>query len=182
MLKSRIGSCAALFVLDAARKLCNLTVSPRFSSEFSASSTDLLLTAQLDSEGVSINAADVLLEAQQLLAPQDLRYAIFHIGAAQHAPGLVKSDIAKLRKKSIVQADTKNDRVFHVTFSNGVTVQVSTHYCYPYVPNSVHIDRISGVGGWGADELEMAKIETNTKCTTSLPESINYLLRVLDSK
>ena len=61
--------------------------------------THVTLTSQLDCEGMSINAADVLLEAQQLPAPQDLRYAVFHIGAAQHAPALVKNDVAELRVK-----------------------------------------------------------------------------------
>ena len=89
---------------------------------------------QIESADSHINAADVLAEAQMMAAPQDLRYAVFYIGAAQKAPVALKADVAELRKSCIVQPNAqRKDGCFDITFSNGVTIQVSSHPCYSSV-------------------------------------------------
>ena len=80
-----------------------------------------------------INSADVLNEAQQLSPPQDFRPAIFFIGAVQKSPMELKKDVDHLRKKYIVQMDTNKQGVFSITFSNGMTIEMAAHPCYPYV-------------------------------------------------
>jgi hypothetical protein len=97
-----------------------------------------LLFFQLESAEETINAADLLVDAQQLPAPQDLRYAIFYLGAAQQAPSVLRSDIVELRKKYVVQMNAKKSGVFDISFSNGVTAQMSTHPCYSYVSFNAH--------------------------------------------
>jgi hypothetical protein len=142
----------------------------------------LCVCFQLENAEEMINASDLLVDAQQLPAPQDLRYAIFYLGAAQQAPLVLKSDILELRKKYIVQMDAKKSGVFDISFSNGVTAQMSTHPCYSYVPKSVHIDSISGIGGWGRDELQNVKAEANTNSMSSVHASVNFLLQILERK
>lgn len=89
---------------------------------------------QLPGGDSHINATDVLAEAQQMPAPQDLRFAIFYVSAAQKAPAILKKDVDELRKRCIVQADqSKPSSCFHITFSNGVAIKMSTHACYPNV-------------------------------------------------
>lgn len=93
---------------------------------------------------------DVLTDAMVLPSPQDLRYAIFALGAVQTAPSLLQQHVAELRKRCIVRSNGfqpgNSTASVQVTLSNGVTASISVHACYPEVPSGVSIDSLAGIG------------------------------------
>lgn len=66
-----------------------------------------------------------------LPCPQDLRYAVFAVGAAQNAAESVKIALPELRKSCIVKV--LSPLQFELGLPNSITAIVSIHECYPEV-------------------------------------------------
>jgi hypothetical protein len=79
-----------------------------------------------------IDASEVLYESQQLPPPQDIRHAVFYIGAAQNAESRLLKDVAELKLKYIVNVDCEQ-RVVSVDINSDVKIRLKTHPCYPNV-------------------------------------------------
>lgn len=127
-LRVSIGALECVLVLDSDRKLY-----------------DMYLT-----KGAYASLQDVLTEAAVLPSPQDLRYAIFALGAVQNAPATLQQHLSELRKRCIVRSNgysaSSSAASVQVTLSNGVTACISVHACYPEVPGGVSIDSLVGIG------------------------------------
>ena len=91
-----------------------------------------------------IIASEVLFESQQLPPPQDIRYAVFYIGAAQQAESRLLKDVAELKQKYIVQVDIEQ-RIVSIDINSDITVRLKIHPCYPHVSAILAIQLFCGL-------------------------------------
>lgn len=159
-LVAEIGSFGTVLLLDGNRRLVDISLA----------------------RGTYPHIADILSESITMPSPQDVRYAMFALGAVQRSGAVLTQHVSELRRHCIVRSNffttlTKYASVL-VTLSNGVTASISVHPCYPEVPNGVSIDSLVGVGGWSMQELEDLRVTANSKCFCSLPDVVEHLVSV----
>jgi hypothetical protein len=70
-------------------------------------------------------------DSRILPGPQDLRYAVFAVGASQYSGGAVKKHLAELRKSCIVKI--LGPLRIELGLPSSVTAVISVHECYPEV-------------------------------------------------
>lgn len=83
----------------------------------------------------------ILADSRGLPAPNDLRYALFVLGALQDARPLFQSHISDFRKKCIVEV--LGMFALKMTFRTGLTISVQANLCYSFVPSGVVITEVS---------------------------------------
>lgn len=66
-----------------------------------------------------------------LPCPQDLRYAIFAVGASQDTSEIIRRELPDLRKSCIVRV--LGPLRFELGLPNSITAVISFHECYPEV-------------------------------------------------
>ena len=159
-----VGAFGAILLLDGERRL-----------------VDIALT-----RGSYAHVADILSEAIALPSPQDLRFAVFALGAVQRSAAALALHTAELRKRCIVRSAgfsaASSCASVQLTLSNGVTCSLSVHPCYPEVPGGVSIDSLVGVGGWTMQELEAMRVTANARCFSSLLDVHADLLAVTEGR
>ncbi len=151
-----IHECEAIFSLDQSNTLCDIQV---VNTKNSLSHLD-------------INS--ILQEASTLTAPQDLRYAVFALKAAQTSTTILQTHISALRKMCIVKLT--GPLSLQITLNNGLTLLVSVHECYPEIPGAVHVDSMYGIGGWSADECVVMKAISNSKCFSNVVDLVDSIM------
>ena len=151
-----IHECEAIFSLDQNNTLCDIQI---ISTKNSLSHVD-------------INS--ILQEASTLPAPQDLRYAVFSLKAAQTSTTILQTHISALRKICIVKLT--GPLSLQITLNNGLTLLVSVHECYPEIPGAVHVDSMYGIGGWSADECTVMKAISNSKCFSNIVDLVDSIM------
>jgi hypothetical protein len=163
-LEVEVGSLGATLLLDGERRLVDISIT----------------------RGSYPHVTAILSEAITQTTPQDLRYAIFALGAVQRSAAALGTHIADLRKRCIVRSHgfttTNSCASVQVTLSNGVTASLSAHACYPELPGGVSIDSLVGVGGWSMQELEAIRVTANAKCFCSLPDMMEHLITSTDGR
>lgn len=160
-IQMKIAKVEAMFCLDSSMKLCDIKI----------------LAAAGDS---SVNVAAVMRAAKVFTPPNDIRQAIFSLGAQQNAMESFKNDLSELKKRILVRQ--LSDLKAQLTLSNGVIVDLEADVCYPEVPQGVSITSAIGIGGWSSEELEIIKSEVNaTQCRT-VQDMFEALVRRLDEE
>jgi hypothetical protein len=116
----------------------------------------------------------------------------------------LKEHIQDTRRRCLVHylpEEFSSKRKVEITLQNGVTAVLRVHECYPFVslscplclsvslslsldllrqvPNGVHIQSLSGGGGWSTEELTNAKKIVNGMCPSLLPDAVDKLMEVL---
>ena len=159
-----LGALGVLLKLDADRRLVDIVIA----------------------HGSYPHTADILSDAIVLPSPQDLRYAVFALGAVQKSAAILTQHTSELRKKCIVRSNgytAKSSMAsVQITLSNGVTASFSVHACYPELPGGVSIDSLVGVGGWTMQELEVLRVTANAKCFSSLLDMMDHLVGVTNGR
>jgi len=159
-----LGALGVLLKLDADRRLVDIVIA----------------------HGSYPHTADILSDAIVLPSPQDLRYAVFALGAVQKSSAILTQHTAELRQKCIVRSNgytAKSSMAsVQITLSNGVTASFSVHACYPELPGGVSIDSLVGVGGWTMQELEVLRVTANAKCFSSLLDMMDHLVAVTNGR
>ena len=87
--------------------------------------------AQVISGKFSPDVDKLLQDCRILPSPQDLRYAVFAMGASQNSVEFVKKDLPELRKSCIVRV--LGPLRFEMGLPNSITAVISVHECYPEV-------------------------------------------------
>ena len=78
-----------------------------------------------------IDLKKLLQDSRVLPCPQDLRYAVFAVGASQNAAESVKNALPELRKACLVKV--LGPLQFELGLPNSITAIISIHECYPEV-------------------------------------------------
>jgi len=151
-----IHECEAIFSLDQSNTLCDIQI----------------ISAKNSLSHVDINS--ILQEASTLPAPQDLRYAVFSLKAAQTSTTILQTHISALRKICIIKLT--GPLSLQITLNNGLTLLLSVHECYPEIPGAVHVDSMYGVGGWSADECVVMKAISNSKCFSNIVDLVDSIM------
>lgn len=151
-----IHECEAIFSLDQNNTLCDIQI----------------INTKNSLSHVDINT--ILQEASTLPAPQDLRYAVFSLKAAQTSTAILQTHISALRKMCIVKLT--GPLSLQITLNNGLTLIVSVHECYPEIPGAVHVDSMYGIGGWSTDECTVMKAISNSKCFSNIVDLVDSIM------
>jgi hypothetical protein len=158
-IQMKIAKVEAMFFLDSSMQLSDIKI----------------LAAAGDS---SVNVAAVMRAAKVFSPPNDIRQAIFSIGAQQKAVESFKNDLGELKKRILVRQ--LSDLKAQLTLSNGVIVDFEADVCYPEVPQGVCITSAIGIGGWSSEELELIKNEANAAQCRTVQQMIETLMCRLD--
>lgn len=125
-----------------------------------------------------VDPLQLLCACASLSPPHDLRHAVLTIVATVRRECVLHEHlkVSDVRKSCLIQRDSKDSCLIGISFSNGVTAQLSIHECYPNVPNGVHILSINGSGEWTTEELKSIKSAVNSRCTRELPDMIQKII------
>ena len=88
-------------------------------------------SSQVISGKTSLDIEKILQDSRVLPSPQDLRYAIFAVGASQGATEMIRRELPALRKSCIVKV--LGPLRFELGLPNSITAVISFHECYPEV-------------------------------------------------
>jgi len=83
----------------------------------------------------------ILEESNKLIAPQDLRNAVFCISSIQNSSHCLQMDILTSEKRNPMKLLDLNH--VQISFRFGATAVVAVHICYPNIPGGVHIESIT---------------------------------------
>ena len=89
------------------------------------------LYSQVASGKTTLDIEKILQDSRVLPCPQDLRYAVFAVGASQSATETIRRELPALRKSCIVKV--LGPLRFELGLPNSVTAVISFHECYPEV-------------------------------------------------
>jgi hypothetical protein len=191
------GALANIFIIHNRQ----LTLCPSFpvddSVEIKVEISGISATLRLrsDMKLVDIEVADdsvlsksllskILRDATKLTPPQDIRYAIFALSAAQDARVALSRDISDLRKRCLVSMqDAKEDALcaLQLTMSNGLVANLVIHECYPQIPACVKLDSLVGIGGWNANDLQQLQREINEKAYCRIHQVFDAILSTVSN-
>ena len=91
----------------------------------------LSLSLQTISGKLSLDLVKLVQDSRVLPCPQDLRYAVFALGASQNAAESVRNHLPELRKSCIVRI--LGPLQFELGMPNSITAVIAVHDCYPEV-------------------------------------------------
>jgi hypothetical protein len=168
-----IGNLTAILMLDDQIRLTNIEVINGDIEIDESSRRDKRRSVIALNSTTSDVLNEILEDAQSFSSPQDIRHAIFTLGAIQKSPVIMKAHVSDLRKKCIVRSTGPLSAEF--TLSVGVTVSLVAHKCYPNIPAGIKIDSIIGVGGWNKDEIETIKNKANMLGVSTIMDMFEYL-------
>ena len=78
-----------------------------------------------------VETSAILSAATRLAPPNDIRQAVFHLGATQSMKQALKEHITEQRQKYIVSVQGPYN--IKLSLQNGVSVSLKVHPCYPLV-------------------------------------------------
>mmetsp|Transcript_25789 Transcript_25789/g.24635 ORF Transcript_25789/g.24635 Transcript_25789/m.24635 type:complete len:361 (+) Transcript_25789:57-1139(+) len=150
-----VGECSVFLTLDAEKRLSDIKV--------------------INGKSI-IDVKKLLQDSRVLPCPQDLRYAVFALGASQNAVECVRKDLQELRKTCLVKA--LSPLRFELELPNSLSAIVSIHECYPEVPGGVYIESLLGIDKSPSetDLINSAKASTNSCCFRTIPDAFQFLL------
>lgn len=124
----------------------------------------------------------LLCDCAQLAPPLDLRHALLATTAALHREQALCQHIKEisLQKLCLLQRHSSDPCKVDVAFRNGISAVLKVHESYPNVPNGVHIESLTSVGGWSEDELRAARPHINNRCLQTLSDMIVLMLSTFD--
>mmetsp|Transcript_19999 Transcript_19999/g.28731 ORF Transcript_19999/g.28731 Transcript_19999/m.28731 type:complete len:375 (+) Transcript_19999:56-1180(+) len=143
-------------------------------------SCNKLISIQSSNPPEGLDTARLLCDCAQLDPPQDVRHAAFVLCAHSASLETLKEHVKALRRSCLVRVDNQDCRKMELTFRNGVTAKLRIHECYSHVPNGVHIEGMTGVGGWCENELEEARLSINSMCLKTIPAVVEKLQLALN--
>mmetsp|Transcript_525 Transcript_525/g.922 ORF Transcript_525/g.922 Transcript_525/m.922 type:complete len:415 (+) Transcript_525:125-1369(+) len=133
--------------------------------------------------GVSVvDPLRLLCDCAQLAPPLDLRHALLATTAALHREQALSQHIKEisLQKLCLLQRHDSDPYKVDVAFRNGINAVLKVHESYPNVPNGVHIESLTSVGGWSEEELRVARPYINNRCLQTLRDMIVLMLSTFD--
>lgn len=142
---------------------------------------------------IEVKAGDLPMRLEKLLddsrvlpSPQDLRYAVFAIGAAQLARDAAMKDIATVKalRTCLVQMLASDDSSllrFQLELKGRIVATIAVHECYPEVPGGVTVQSLVGPDdpspqGEGGALLSEARNATNAGCFRTLPDMYAFMM------
>lgn len=135
LLNVLVGETEYMFELDYHNKLVDIQVdlSRGLTCRCVHNFYTLLQQKKASAQSVAIDTVKLLCECAQLEAPQDLRHAVFVLGAAPKCHAAVKEHLKAVRRTCLVDVDPSDFRRMEISFANGVCAVLRIHECYPQV-------------------------------------------------
>ena len=159
-----IGKCTVAVVLDADDKRV-IAIDPK-SGDF------------------PVRLQKLLDDCRMLPSPQDLRYVVFAIAAAQGAREAANRDIAAVKALRTclfkTLPDAPNDTAlmrFQLELKGRIVAVVAVHECYPDVPSGVLVHSLTGPDGTAEEAAALAEVRnaTNSLCFRTIPDMYAHL-------
>jgi hypothetical protein len=139
---------------------------------------------ELKSGDLPMRLEKLMDDSRVLPSPQDLRYVVFAIGAAQGARDAAARDIAAVKalRTCLFKAlpDAPNDTAlmrFQLELKGRIVAVVAVHECYPDVPSGVLVHSLTGPDGTPEEAAALAEVRnaTNALCFRTIPDMYMYL-------
>lgn len=131
----------------------------------------------MESSVEKFDSARLLLEAQMLPQPQDVRFVISYIATANERCAVIVSHISDVRKHCI--AKQLSAKQVELTLSNGAVALLDIHACYPNMPCGVKVGSLRGAADISSERAEEVKDMLNSKCVSTLNQMMLLLKKEL---
>jgi len=131
-------------VLDITVQLQSLQAILRLSKDMKL--FDIIVDSNGHEQTISdVSISNIIKDSVRLTSPQDIRYAVFALTAAQTSKKMIASDVSEQRKTYLVDilssgnssTDDSNQMTsgtnVRITMLSGVSIVVNLHECYPQV-------------------------------------------------
>ena len=148
-------------------------------------STDQRVVAIEVKEGdLPMRLEKLLVDSRILPSPQDLRYVVFAIGAAQLARDAATKDIAAVKALrtcliKMLTNDASETSLLRVQLElkGRVVATVAVHECYPEVPGGVMVQSLVGPDETAEEVATLAEVRnaTNACCFRTIPDMYAFL-------